>query len=177
MSKRVLVISSSPRKGGNSDQLCDAFLKGASEAGHHTDKVFLRSKTINYCTGCGNCIDTGKCVQKDDMADILALMTAADVIMMATPVYFYTMCAQMKTLIDRTVAGYRQISNKQFYFIMTAADSKLPELERTIEAFRSFTMCLNGAEERGVLYGTGAWNIGDLTEAVKTEAYNMGKQA
>ncbi len=93
MSKRVLILSSSPRKGGNSDTLCDQFMKGATEAKHQVDIVRLAEKNINYCTGCYACARTGRCSQKDDMADILDRMMAADVIVMATPVYFYTMCA------------------------------------------------------------------------------------
>ena len=96
MSKKVLVLSASPRKGGNSDLLCDQFMRGAKEAGNQVEKIFLRDKRINYCIGCGACQGNGgKCVQKDDMAEVLDKMIAADVIVMATPVYFYTMNAQM----------------------------------------------------------------------------------
>jgi multimeric flavodoxin WrbA len=124
VNKKVLVLSSSPRRGGNSDLLCDQFINGSKEAGHVTEKIFLKDKKINYCTGCGTCIDRGKnCPQKDDMAEVLEKMISADVIVMATPVYFYTMCGQMKTLIDRTCARYTEINNKEFYFIVTAADT------------------------------------------------------
>ena len=99
MSKNVLVISASPRKGGNSDTLCDEFIRGAQESGNHAEKIFLASRKIGYCIGCGVCNTTHKCVQKDEMAEILDKMVEADVIVLATPVYFYTMDAQMKTLI------------------------------------------------------------------------------
>ena len=122
MSKNILILSGSPRKGGNSDILCDRFMEGARESGHRAEKVFLRDRNIGYCIGCEACHqNNGVCVQKDDMAEILGKMIAADVIVMATPVYFYTMDAQMKTLIDRCVARYTEISNKAFYFIATAA--------------------------------------------------------
>ena len=178
MSKKVLAISSSPRKGGNSDLLCDRFITGAQESGHHAEKIFFKNKKINYCTGCGTCLNGEKsCPQKDDMAEILEKMIAADVIVMATPVYFYTMDAQMKTLIDRTCARYTEISNKEFYFIVAAADTRLDAMERTIEGFRGFTSCLNGAEEKGIIYGTGAWNIGDIKgKPAMNEAFEMGKK-
>jgi multimeric flavodoxin WrbA len=115
MSKRVLILSSSPRKKGNSNALCDQFMEGAVEAKHKVEKVVLAEKKINYCTGCYTCRENGKCAQKDDMAQILDSMIAADVIVMATPVYFYTMCAQMKTVIDRCVERYTKIANKEFY--------------------------------------------------------------
>ena len=132
MSKNVLVISASPRKGGNSDTLCDEFIRGAQESGNHAEKIFLASKNIKYCIGCGVCNTTQKCVQKDDMAEILDKMVEADVIVLATPVYFYTMDAQMKTLIDRTVPRYTEIQNKDFYFIVAAADTERKMMERTI---------------------------------------------
>jgi multimeric flavodoxin WrbA len=177
MNKSVLVISSSPRRGGNSDLLCDQFIMGAQTAGHETEKIFLKDKKINYCTGCGTCLDKGKrCPQKDDMAEILEKMIEADVIVMATPVYFYTMCAQMKTLIDRTCSRYTEISNKEFYFILTAADNSKKAMAGTLEGFRAFTSCLNRAKEKGIIYGTGAWHIGEIKgKPAMKEAYDSGK--
>lgn len=175
--KNVLIISSSPRRHGNSDLLCDMFAKGAEESGSNVEKIFLKDKEINYCIGCGVCNTTHSCVIKDDMAEILDEMVNADVIVLATPVYFYSMAAQMKTLIDRTVPRYTEISDKVFYFIMTAADPDRAALERTLEGFRGFTEdCLDGAREAGIIYGTGAWQIGEIknTDAYE-QAYQMGK--
>lgn len=176
MSKKVLILSGSPRKQGNSDLLCEEFLRGAKEAGQQVEKIFLGEQTIGYCSGCGACYTTHTCVQNDDMADLLAKMVAADVIVMATPVYFYTMDAQLKTLIDRTAARYEEITDKEFYFIVSAADSSVAAMERTIDGFRGFLDCLNGAKEKGVVYGVGAWQKGDIvgTKAME-EAYAMGK--
>jgi multimeric flavodoxin WrbA len=151
-------------------------MEGAAEAKNQVEKVVLADKTIHYCTGCYACQGNGRCAQKDDMAQILDSMIATDVIVMATPVYFYTMCAQMKTVIDRTVARYTKITNKEFYFIVTAADSNKAAMERTIEGFQAFTSCLPGAKEKGIVYGTGAWEIGDiLTSRAMKQAYEMGK--
>jgi multimeric flavodoxin WrbA len=177
MKKKVLVLSASPRKGGNSDILCDQFILGANEAGNPSEKIFLRDKEINYCLACDTCQDNGGvCERKDDMVDILDKMIDADVIVMATPVYFYTMNGQMKTLIDRTYARYTEMEDKEIYFIMTAAVPRKEALERTIEGFRGFTSVLSDAKEMGIIYGTGAWNIGDIkgTKAM-AEAYEMGK--
>ncbi len=176
MSKKVLVLSASPRRGGNSDLLCDQFMLGSQSAGHTADKIFLKDKKINYCTGCGTCYNRGRgCSQKDDMAEVLEKMIAADVIVMATPVYFYTMNGQMKTLIDRTCSRYTEINDKDFYLIVTAAGSSKQAMERTLEEFRGFTSCLNGATEKGVVYGTGAWNVGDIKgKPAMKEAYEFG---
>ncbi|MHC9544658.1 MAG: flavodoxin family protein [Vulcanimicrobiota bacterium] len=176
MSKKVLVLSGSPRKSGNSDLLCDQFVRGALDAGHEVEKIFLGDLKINYCTGCSVCFEKHSCSQHDDMADVLDRMVKADVIVMATPVYFYTMDAQMKTLIDRTCARYTEISDKEMYFIVAAADKRNEAMERTLEGFRGFTSCLSGAKEKGVIYGTGAWNKGEIRDSrAMTEAYEMGK--
>ena len=177
MNKKVLVLSGSPRKNGNSEILCDQFINGASEEGHSVEKIFLGDKKINYCIACGSCQrNNGVCIHKDDMAEILEKMIEADVIVMASPVYFYTMDAQVKTLIDRTFARYTEIKNKDFYIIITAADEGKELLERTIEGFRGFMDCLPGAKEKGIIYGTGAWAKGDIKGSkAMNEAYTMGK--
>lgn len=175
--KKVLVISASPRKGGNSDVLCNEFIRGAEESGNYAEKIFLRDKKINYCTGCGVCNTTHQCVQKDDMAEILNKMVEYDVIVMATPVYFYTMDGQLKTFIDRTVPRYTEISDKDFYFIVTAANTYKSALERTIDGLRGFTdECLSNPHEKGIIYGTGAWHIGEIksTPAMQ-QAYETGR--
>ena len=162
MSKRILIISGSPRLHGNSDILCDEFKRGALEAGHEVEKINLGAKKINYCLGCGVCNATGKCVQKDDMAEILQKMIKADVIVLASPVYFYAMNGEMKTFIDRTVPQYTKISDKDFYFIITAADTIQKNMDKVIEGFRGFTAdCLENAHEKGIVYGLG-WK--DLAE-------------
>ena len=177
MSKKVLALSASPRKGGNSDLLCDEFVKGALEAGFQAEKINVNDKKIGYCTGCGACFNRGKsCSQKDDMSEILEKMIAADVIVMATPVYFYTMNGQMKTLIDRTCSRYTEINEKDFYFIVTAADGNKQKMERTLEEFRGFTSCLENPKEKGVIFGTGVWHKGEiLGSQAMIQAYQMGK--
>ena len=175
--KQVLIISASPRRNGNSDILCDQFAQGAKECGHHVEKVFLAEKKIGYCRGCGVCNTTHTCVQKDDMAEILDKMVKADVIVLATPVYFYTMDGQLKTFIDRTVPRYTEITNKDFYFILTAADTEKANLARIMEEFRGFTEdCLIGAREAGIIYGVGAREKGEIKRTpAYEEAYEMGK--
>ena len=178
MNKKVLIISASPRRGGNSDTLCDQFMMGANEAGNKAEKIFLQDKKINYCTGCGICTKNGKgCVQKDDMAEILEKMIAADVIVMATPVYFYSMNGQMKTFIDRVCARYTEITNKDVYLIATAADSDESMLDRTIEGFRGFFIdCLSNITEKGIIRATGVYGVGDIQKSpAMTKAYEMGK--
>jgi len=178
MSKNLLLLSGSPRRGGNSDLLCGQFAAGARRAKKQVEKIFLRDHKINYCLGCYACEGKGRCVQKDDMAEIREKMIAADVIVMATPVYFYTMDAQMKSLIDRTVPRYTEIRDKEMYIILAAADTDKQAMERTIEGFRGFFSCLDGIREKGIVYGIGAWRIGDIqTNSAMAAAYQMGKNA
>lgn len=177
MRKNILVLSGSPRKGGNSDTLCDQFIKGCAEAGHDVEKIYLRDQTIGFCTACYACKAKGVCIQKDDMADILEKMCGADVIVMATPVYFYTMDGQMKTLIDRTLPRYTAIRGKEFYFIATAADGK-KAMERTFDGLRAFTDCLPDAEIKGILYGSDTWKAGEIKgSTAMEEAYQLGRNA
>ena len=176
MMKNVLILSSSPRKGGNSDTLSDEFLRGALDAGHSAEKIFLRDKTIGYCTGCSACVSGRPCPQRDDMAAILDRMVAADVIVMATPVYFYTMSAQMKTLIDRCCGRYTEMTGKTFYFIIAAAENNRPDMERTVDTFQGFLDCLDRPAIGGVVYGLGVWHVGDIKgHPALREAYAMGK--
>ena len=172
-----LSIFAELKKGGNSDLLCDGFEKGALEAGNEVEKIFLKDKTVHPCTGCSVCSMYGKsCPQKDDAAEIVEKMIVADVIVMATPVYFYTMCGQMKIMIDRCCARYTEITNKEFYFIIAAAENDKSMMERTIDGFRGFLDCLENPQEKGVIYGIGAWKVGEIKDTpYLQEAYEMGK--
>lgn len=177
MSKAVLIISASPREGGNSDTLCDQFMQGAKDAGNQVDKIRLAKLSIDYCSACYACKTEGHCVKQDDMGQVIEKMRDADVIVLATPVYFYTMCAQMKTMIDRTLGGAQKagLENKEFYLIATAADGKAA-MERTIDGLRGYLECLPGAKEMGVIYGAGVWKLGDIQRnPALQEAYRMGR--
>lgn len=176
MNKTVLVISSSPRKRGNSDLLCDEFIRGAENAGNKVEKIFLGEKEIHYCSGCGACIHTRICPQRDDMPEVFDKMIVADVIVLASPVYFYTMCGQLKTLIDRCCSGHENLANKEFYYIITAADPMPDAIERTVNEFQGFLYCLDNPRECGIICGTGVMNQGDVkNREYMQEAYEMGQ--
>lgn len=173
---KVVAISGSPRIGGNSDILCDEFLKGAKEKGNEIAKINLASSNIHPCIACYGCKGDGKCVIEDDMTKILEILIEADVILLATPVYFYSMDAQMKIMIDRSLARYQEIKNKKFYFAVTAADPNHEAMDATIGGLKGYTDCLPGAEVIDVLFGTGAWEKGDILKLpVLGQAYEMGK--
>ncbi len=172
--KKVLILSGSPRKGGNSDLLCDAFAKGAKEAGHKVTKIRVVEKKIGYCTGCYACKKTGTCVIKDDAAGILKKMLETDVIVFASPVYFYSICAQLKTLIDRTVAVYPNITNKDYYFFATLADEG-KTAAGTLQDMQGFLDCYEGSKLKGSLVAEGVYEKGAIKKTKFLEkAYKMG---
>lgn len=174
MGKKILLIEGSPRKGGNSDILCDALIKGAKEAGHHAEKLYLQKYDLGYCKACYACKMTGRCVQKDGMDEIIEKLKAADVIVLSTPVYFYSMSGQMKTFIDRTLPAWRDIRDKEVVFIATAADGN-EMLERTMDALSGWTDCLTGAKVVAKIYGGGVYMKGEIKGSeAEAQAYNTG---
>ena len=178
--KKVLIISASPRKEGNSDLLCNEFARGAKEAGHDVEKIRLAEKKIAYCTGCYACQKLKRCVQNDDANELVEKMLSADVIVLATPVYFYSMDAQLKTLIDRTVSrwsDFDRFKGTEFWHIITAGDTNKDMMNATLEGLRGFMRdCMEGTIERGVLYGTGAYEKGEVRSLpVFQEAYQAGR--
>ena len=175
MAKKVLVLSSSPRKSGNSETLCDCFVKGAREAGQYVEKFSLAGKQIGFCRGCYAC-KAGPCPQRDAALVFIEKMLEADVIVLGTPVYFYTMCAQLKALIDRSVMVYPRIVNKEFYFIMTMADDEPANFRGTIEALRGFLACCEGSKECGLVCAAGVYERGMIKEhPAMQQAYEMGR--
>ena len=174
--KNVLLISASPRDEGNSDILCDEFLRGAVAAGHRAEKIRLEEQDINFCTGCCSCIsDPGSCVQDDDMAPILKKALDADVLVLASPVYFLTFNARMKNFIDRFCPIYTMVRDLDVYFIASAAGGQR-SIDSVVAGFRVFTNCLYGAREKGVVGCTGVWDEGRV-KGTRTfqEAYEMGR--
>lgn len=141
MDKKVLVLASSPRKGGNSDLLCDSLILGAKESGNTVEKIYLQDLNIGSCRACYGYRSTGRCVQEDDMKK----MIEADVIVLVTPVYFYSMDGQMKMMIDRTLPRYTETVIKiLFSSLLPPLRYRLWNVQWTV--CESFTDCLPGAK-------------------------------
>ena len=176
MSKKILILSGSPRKGGNSDILCDEFMRGAQDAGHTVEMIFIRDQKIGYCNACYACRESGVCVLKDGMQEVLEKMAWADVIVMASPVYFYSIDAQMKAVIDRTLAQWTKLPDKEFYYIMTAADDEDAAFDTALACFRGFAVCLKSSKEKGIIRGGGVYEAGAVKGTKHmSAAYEMGK--
>lgn len=178
--KNIVIISSSYRIQGNSDLLSDAFMKGAIESGNKVDKISLRNLHLQFCRGCLVCQKSGECIINDDANAIVEKMIQADVIVFATPVYFYEMSGQMKTLLDRTnpayVADYRF---RDIYLLVTAAEEKDDTIETLKQGLQGWIECFEKATLKGVVKGLNVTNIDDIKtkSAVLQEAYALGKIA
>ncbi len=176
MSKNILVIHASPRPGGNSDILCDRLMEGAQEVGHTCEKITLHGKQIGYCVACDACRKNGgSCAIRDDMDGIYEKMLQADIVVLSTPVYFFSMSAQLKTMIDRLRPIYRKMASKPFCLLATVSVDEPEKLDSTFEAMRGLLRCIPDARELGAVYGNSAWLPGDIrnTKAFD-EAYQLG---
>ena len=173
--KKVLIIAASPRKDGNSDLLAHQFALGAEQAGNKVETVFLRDKKIDYCKGCLVCLKKGECFQKDDANSLLPKMMEADVICFACPVYYYSVCGQMKVFLDRMNPLYGKMKDKDFYYIVTAMDDSKKQLDRAFDVFDGFADCFDNIRRSGRIYGGGADKKGEAKQipAFK-EAYEKG---
>lgn len=175
--RNVLVISGSPRREGNTDLLCDEFVRGAKETGAHVEKIFLGDYDIKFFSErderhAGDSAD----VAEDDAPMIVRKMLEADIIVLASPVYFMNINGQMKTLIDRTYSHFMDLKDKEFYYITACADNAESTADFAISGFRGFVMCLPNPTERGMIKAVGLGRKGSVKgTAFMQQAYEMGK--
>lgn len=177
MSKNVLIVSTSLRKGGNSETLADYFLKGVKEAGHNVEKISLVDKNINFCKGCLTCLKTGKCIINDDANIITEKMMYADVIVFATPIYYYEMSGQMKTILDRANSLYGSDYHFREIYMLTAAAEDDKNTSKIAEnGLKGWIECFPKAELKGTVFAGGVDSVGTITgHPALSKAYEMGK--
>lgn len=173
--KNLLIISSSLRRNGNSQLLCNQFMQGAQYKGHHVGMIRIMDQNIGFCRACDGCVrNGGTCILKDDMADILDLYQKADVLVLATPVYFYGISAQMKTFIDRTYPIWQHLGKKDVYYIISAGLGE-DIVERSLGDLDGFVEHLEEYEIKGKLYATNVMDAGLVTgKDIYKQAYEMG---
>lgn len=164
--KNILVVVGSGQQSGNTNKLADAFIEGALSAGHKVTKVFLGNKTINGCTGCEACRVKRKCVQRDDMAEIYPLIQVADTIVMASPLYFWTISARLKAFLERFYAiaeldaappkgRYENYGKKDCALLMTAADDLFWTFEQAASYYQFNCVNYLGWTDKGMLLAGG----------------------
>ena len=177
MNKKVLILSTSPRINSNSEALAEAFASGANETGNDVEIIRMREKNIRFCLGCFACQKTGKCVIKDDMAAIVPRMEQADVLVFATPIYYYEMSGQMKTLLDRAnplfIADYRF---RDVYFLSSAAEAEDYVPQRAQSGLEGWIECFEKARFAGTVFGGGVTEAGEIQGSPALDkAYEMGR--
>ncbi|MGN8895662.1 flavodoxin family protein [Flavonifractor sp. HCP28S3_F3] len=177
MSKKVLVISTSPRKGGNSDLLADEFVRGAREAGNSVEKITLYDKTIGFCKGCLACQRTLRCVIHDDADAIAQSMLTADVIVFATPIYYYGMCGQMKTMLDRANPLFpSDYQFREIYLLSAAAEEEEHTVDGAITGLQGWIDCFEKARLAGTVFAGGVTSVGEIQgHPALRKAYEMGQ--
>ena len=176
MSKKVVVISTSLRKNSNSNTLAESFAEGAKAAGNDVEVISLIGKQISFCKGCFACQKIGRCVIKDDAAEIEQKVLNADVVVWATPIYYYEMSGQMKTLIDRLNPLYpKDYKFRDVYLLAVAEDDGEYVPQRTVEGLKGWIDCFEKAEFKGFVFCGGVVYEGDIegNEKLK-EAYDAG---
>lgn len=177
MGKNVLIISSSLRKNSNSEKLADEFMRGAKDAGNNVEKISLAGKTINFCKGCLACQKTQKCVISDDAKDIAEKMLNADVIAFATPVYYYSVSGQLKTMLDRANPLYTtDYKFRDIYLLATAAEDEAETVQGSKTAVQGWTDCFEKAEFKATVFAGGVNEAGDIDgHKALEQAYETGK--
>lgn len=176
MSKKVAVVSTSLRTNSNSELLAKSLVEGAKEAGNEVEYISLKNKDIRFCIGCLACQKTGHCVIKDDVADIMNNVLEADVVVWATPVYYYEMSGQMKTLIDRLNPMYsKDYKFRDIYLLATAAEEGDEVFEKVITGLNGWIDCFEKTTIKGIVLCGGVSDGGAISDNSKLkEAYNMG---
>ena len=178
MNKNVLIISSSPRKGGNSETLAASFAKGAQEAGNRVETVYLREKQYGFCKGCFACRKLGHCVINDDAVELAARMHDADVLVFVTPVYYYSVSGQLKTILDRANPIYdTDYAFTMAYLLATAAEDEPETVEGTEKAVQGWVDCFPRCELVETVFAGGVNEVGEIVGHPALEkAYQVGKE-
>ena len=168
--KKVIVISTSLRRGSNSDMLADQFVEGAKAVGNEVEKISLVGKNIQFCKGCLGCQKLGHCVINDDVNDIMAKVLKAD--------YYYEMSGQMKTLIDRMNAMYEQdYAFRDVYLLTTAAEDDEQTPKRAEMGLTGWIDCYPKSRLAGTLFCGGVNDPREIEGNPKLHvAYELGKR-
>ncbi len=176
--KNIVIINSSFRKGGNSEALAEQFALGASENGNAVTTVNLRDIRPEFCIGCLSCLKTGKCIHSDKINEILPTVQNADVLVFATPIYYYSICGQLKTFLDRLNPLYpKENKFKAVYLLATSAEDDRSAMDGAKKEIEGWIDCFKDVSLAGIVYGIGADEKGSVqkTPAYK-KAYEMGKE-
>lgn len=179
MKKKVLIIGTSPRLHGNTNILAKSFAKGAEAAGHDVEFIPLAGKHIGFCVGCWGCLESKTCVvNHDDAEEAVQKIRTADVVVFATPIYYYEMSGQMKTLLDRTNCLYKADYDFRDVYLLTAAEDTAPDTpEHAIGGLKGWLKVFNQASLKGTVFAGGTMEDGTIAGHPELEeAEAMGRK-
>lgn len=173
---KILLLTGSPRKNGNSNTLADYFMKGAAQAGHEVVRFDAAFKNVHPCIACNKCGMDGPCVFKDDFEFVRQHIVEADMVVFATPMYYFGMSAQLKTVIDRFYAVNGQIHRpKKAALLMTYANTAASEAEPIKNHYKVLLAYL-GWTDAGQIIVPGVWPAGAVNQTeYPRRAYELGK--
>ena len=172
--KNVLIISSSLRPDSNSHALCEEVAKGVEAAGGTARVVRLRGKKIGFCMGCYACQKLHRCIQDDDANDICRAMCEADAVVFGTPVYYFTIAAQLKAVLDRSVQFWPEPKGKPYYVVATMAENA--PFDNVLAAIQGYMDCFDGARIAGSVLATGVYEQGAVKSTPFMQAaFDLGK--
>ena len=176
--KKILIVSTSPRANSNSEALAKAFARGAQEAGHEAELISLRGKTINFCRGCFVCQEKKRCVIRDDADTICQKALEADVLVFATPIYYYEMSGQLKTLLDRLNPLFpSDYAFRDVYLLASAAEDEETVPRRAVSGVEGWIECFERAKLAGTVFMGGVTAAGESpAHPALEQAYRMGKE-
>ena len=175
--KKVVVISTSMRAGSNSHAMAEQFAAGAKAAGNEVETISLRGKEIKYCIGCLSCQRTGSCVFNDDVPAIMESVLNADVVCWATPIYYYEMSGQMKTLIDRLNPMFpKDYKFREIYLLTTASEDEAFVPQRAESGLQGWIDCFGKCSLKAHLFCGGVTETHEIEGNPKLqEAYELGE--
>lgn len=188
--KKILVVIGGGRPNGNTSQLVDAFIKGASESGHEVEKVSLNKTVVNGCIGCNACRYGKPCIQKDGFNELVPKITDANLIVFASPLLFWTISSKLKAFIERfyciaeedpnpPYGRYEKYPVKDAALLMTSADSLFWTYEQAVSYYQFTIINYIGFKDKGMLLAGGCGDTNGKPQIEKTnyltEAYEFGK--
>lgn len=177
MSKRILIFQGSPRKKKNTATLTQEFIRGAEETGNEVTLINVTDYAINGCIDCKHCLThEGVCSQKDGMQDIYKLLHQHDMLVLATPVYFFGMTSQVKAPLDRMFAGIgKPFSIDSMALLVTFQDSNESIVQPLLDQYKIMTSFCQ-YEDKGIVYASGLNSDEDIKQHHSLEkAYELGK--
>ena len=175
---KIVVLTGSPRRNGNTNHLAGQFIKGAEEAGHEVYRFDCAQRKVSSCIACNRCGMNGQCIFSDDFEELRPHLVAADMVVFATPMYYFGFSSQLKAVIDRFYALNGQIKGnvKLSALLMAYADTAPEEAEPMLSHYHTLLRYL-GWKDSGTVVAAGMWPAGAVNgTGYSRRAYELGRK-